>query len=281
MSNVPVLKAVRAAESFRRLHWRRVAGVLALAAVGSTLAAGGALSQNMSVRVWGEVLNVLGSILGYTALLRLAFIDEHPDDPEFIPGPHGFQFGRPELRLLAVGALLVFVLILAACLAFFLIMVVVAGAGLGALTADATPESVAAAVGPGGQTAVGGLITAFIVGLLYFSVRICLAAPATVARKQVTVFRTWPLTKGQFWPILGASILIGLPALAAGVVVALLTGILGADANTPLSLPAGLAIGSVQGVVAGFILLPLNAGLGAYLYRGLRPAPDVDVFGDA
>lgn len=281
MSNVPVLQAVRAAESFRRLHWRRVAGSLALVALGSTLAAGGALSQNLTVRAWGEGLYVLASILAYTALLRLAFIDEHPNDPEFRPGPHGIQFGKPELRLLGVGALLVFVLLLAACLAFFLVMVIVAGAGLGALTPGATPESVAAAVGPSGRAAVGGLLTALIAGLLYFSVRICLAAPATVARKRVTVFQTWPLTKGQFWPILGASILVGLPAIGAGVVVALLTGILGGDANTPLPLAAALAVGAVQGVVAGFILLPLNAGLGAFLYRGLRAEPDVDVFGDA
>jgi hypothetical protein len=279
MSHVPVLAAVRAAESFRRLHWRRVAGVLALVALGSTLSTAGALSANLTVRAWGELLYILASVSAYMALLRLAFIDEHPDDPEFVPGPHGFQFGKPELRLLGVGALLVFALLLAACLAFFLVMVVVAGAGLGSLTADATPESVAAAVGPGGRAAVGFLLAAFVVGMLYFSVRICLAAPATVARKRITVFQTWPLTKGQFWRILAASILVGLPAIGAGVVVALLTGILGGDADTPLALPAAIAVGAIQGVVASFIVLPLNAGLGAFLYRGLRSNPDVDAFG--
>jgi len=280
MSNVPVLQAVRAAEAFRRLNWRRVLGVLALVALGSTLSVGGALSETMNVRMWGEMLYIGASILAYTALLRLAFIDEHPGDPEFEPGPQGLQFGKPELRLLGVGALLVFILVLAMCLAFFLVMVVVAGAGLGALTADATPESVAAAVGPGGRTAVAVLLILFVVGLLYFSVRISLAAPATIARKRVTVFQTWPLTKGQFWPILAASILVGLPAIGAGIITTLLTGILGGSADNPLALPQAIAVGVVQGVVTGFIVLPLNAGLVAFLYRGLRPEPDVDVFGD-
>ena len=279
MSNVPVLQAVQAAESFRRLHWRRVAGVLGVVAFGSTLSTGGALADNLTVRAWGEILYIAASVMAFTALLRLAFIDEHPDDPEFVPGAQGFQFRKPELRLLGVGALLVFVLALAACLAFFVVMVVVAGAGIGKLTADATPESVAAAVGPGGRAVVGLVLAGFLAGMIYFSVRIGLATPATIARKQITLFQTWPLTKGQFWRILAASALIGLPAIGAGIVVALLTGSLGGTADNPLNLPTALAVGAIQGMVAGFIALPLNVGLIAYLYRGLRSKPDVDGVG--
>lgn len=281
MSNVPVIQAVRAAEAFRRLHWRRVAGVLGVAALGSTLGTAGALVQNLNIRALGEVIYIVASLMAYAALLRLAFVDEHPGDPEFQPGAMGFQFGRPELRLLGVGALLAFVLLLAALLAFFFVMIVVASSGLGAVTSGATPEQVAAAVGPGGQAAIVLVGLLFVMALAYFSIRISLASPATVANKQVMVFRSWGITHGQFWRILGANALIAVPMFAAGIVVGLLTKMLGGGGAAPvLSLPAALLIGAVQGVTLAFVILPLNAGLGAFLYRGLRPSPDVDVFGD-
>src|SRR5690349_13760924 len=105
MSNVPVLQAVQAAEAFRRLHWRRVAGILGAVALGSTLSEAGAMSGQLDLLTWGRPLYIVSAVVAYAALFRLAFIDEHPDDPEFSPGPGGFQFGRTETRLLGVGAL--------------------------------------------------------------------------------------------------------------------------------------------------------------------------------
>jgi hypothetical protein len=284
MSNVPVLQAVRAAESFRRLHWRRVAGVLALASLGATMTEAGSISGQADLLLWGRLLYVVCAVLAYTALLRLAFIDEHPGDPEFVPGPHGFQFGRPELRLLGVGALLTFMVVLGAAMLVFLIMLVLITAGVGAVTAATTPESVMEALGPGGRAILGLLVLGFLALMMLVSVRLSLAGPATVARKKIAVFETWSLTRGQFWRILAATILVSLPAIAAGVVLGLVLMVFGQPGGPggapQMALPGALLAGAIPGVVTGFIVLPLSVGLSAFLYRGLRAAPDVEVFGD-
>jgi hypothetical protein len=284
MSNVPVIQAVKAAEAFRKLHWRRAAGILGVVALGATLSEAGALSGQAEILSAGRLIYVVSAILAYAALMRLAFIDEHPGDPEFVPGPHGFQFGRPELRLLGVGGLMLFIVILAAALAIFMIMLVLVTAGIGAITADTSPETIMEALGPGGQGSLSLVVLLVLGALMFLSVRLSLAGPATLSRRKVAVFETWHLTRGQFWRILAATILVGLPALAAGVVVGLglnlVGGPVGPNGTPQVSLAAALALGALQGGVAAFIVLPLSVGLSAFLYRGLRDRPDVQAPSD-
>lgn len=280
MSNVPVLQAVRAAEAFRRLHWRRVAGVLVVVAASGAVSQAGVLANDMTLRAIGEIVYVVSAIAAYAALMRLAFIDEHPDDPEFVPGAQGFQWGRPEWRLIGVGLLMGFVFILALAFVVFFCILILVTAGVGAVTADTSPESVMDAVGPGGQALLSALVFGFLVGLLFFSVRISLAPAATMARKHVAVFQTWRLTKGQFWRIFAATVLVGLPALLAGVVLGLVVMIFGnpsAEGGAPqMAMPGALLAGAIPAAVSAFIVLPLTAGLTAFLYRGLRQGPDIE-----
>jgi hypothetical protein len=41
-----------------------------------------------------------------------------------------------------------------------------------------------------------------LVTVIYAAVRLVLVPAATASSGKVMVFETWPLTKGQFWPIL-------------------------------------------------------------------------------
>ena len=288
MSNVPVLQAVKAAEAFRRLHARSVTGILMVVALGSALGEAGALSGDTFLRVAGQLISMVGGFVAMGALLRLAFADEHPGDLEFAIGPGGFQFGKPELRLIAVNALVSFVLILGMLMFFFALLVILAASAVGKVEPGLPPEEAAqallAALGPGGAALLVLLMVGMVVAMAYFLVRVSLAGPATVARKTLSVFRTWPLTQGQFWRILAAYIIIWLPGIAAAALLVMAVSVFGgpmaAGAQPRLPLPMALLFSAIPALVTALVVLPLSAGLSAYLYRGLRPAPDVDVFGD-
>lgn len=87
--------------------------------------------------------------------------------------------------------------------------------------------------GMGGEAgAVGTAAAAILALLLYFvflgvaiwlAVRLSLAQPMTFETKRIVLFKSWPLTKGRFWPLLGCYLL----ALVTGLVVSLLGGAIG------------------------------------------------------
>ncbi|HTI68252.1 MAG TPA: hypothetical protein VL460_11965 [Caulobacteraceae bacterium] len=276
MSKVPILQSARAALEFRRLHWRRVTGVLTAVAVGGTLNAAGELSGNVGLRGIGEVIYLVATAMAYAALMRLAFADEHPDDPEFRPGPQGFQWGRPEWRLLGVALLVLFAYVIALLMVIFVAMLVLVVSGVsGAVKEGATPEALLAALGPGATTVLGLLMIAFMVGMIYAAVRISLAPAATVSRKRISVFETWRLTKGQAWPVLLATLLVSLPSIVTALVLAVVvrqTGHpTGPEGALQIAMPGALIVGLLPGLVVAYLQLPLGVGLVAYLFRGLRP----------
>jgi hypothetical protein len=276
MSTVPIKQSVRAAFEFRRLHWRTVAGVLGLVALGGTLNAAGEMSGDRGAQMIGEIVYVIGTAMAYAALMRLAFADEHPGDPEFRPGPQGFQWGKPEWRLLGVAVLILFAYVIAFVMfLFFAMLVIIVAGGAGVLKDGATPDDLLKALGPGGATVLGLLVIAFALGLLYVAVRISLAPAATVARRRISVFDTWALTKGQVWPLLAATLLVSLPSIVAGIVVGVIQNQTGQPTGPrdamQIAMPGALIVGLIPGLVVAFIQLPLSVGLVAYLFRGLRP----------
>jgi hypothetical protein len=276
MSKVPILQSARAAMEFRRLHWRRVLGVLCAVALGGTLNTAGELSGNEGLSAVGELIYVISTAMAYAALMRLAFADEHPGDPEFKPGSHGFQWGRPEWRLLGVAGLILFAYLIALALFIFLAMLVIIVSGVSNVVREGeTPEALLRALGPGGATVLGLLVIVFVGGLIYVAVRISLAPAATVSRRRISVFDTWRLTKGQVWPILLATILISVPSIGAGLVVGLVQNQAGEPTGPrgalQIAMPGALVVGLVPGLVVAFLQLPLSVGLVAYLFRGLRP----------
>ncbi len=255
-AKAPVLESVRAAIVFARASAPRVAGVLGLVMllnIASDIAGGWAAGM------LALVATLLGSLMANAALLRVAFADEHPGDPDFALGPQGFQFGRPELRLLgAIGLLMLFafiaVLFLLLLAFIFTIALVVAVHGQTALPTATTT------LPPDVQAMLSLLILVFALGLLWMAVRICLYPAATIAAQRIQVFSTWKLTEGSWWRIFAAFVLLLLPAIV-------LAGFLQASQHFP-PLQAGFAI--LSAAVNAFVEIPLFCGLYAYLYKHLR-----------
>lgn len=272
MSNVPVLQAVRAANAFRQLHWRQVAPVLGIVAVTDALVQALSLMR-MASGLWA-IFNIVAVIAAYGALLRLAFADEHAGDADFTPGKGGLQFKRPELRLMAMGMLLGALIILLGLVVAFagsLLLVTTGFISPEAAKAAGAAEGNWAALSPDAQRGIGILGAMAIAAVVYVAVRLSLAPAATVARKQILIFQTWALTRGQFWRILAATAIVSIPTIVVMAAIwfgldALTTG------DAPASAPVAFIAGALHGLVGGFVAVPLNIGLSAFLYRGLRPA---------
>ena len=269
-SNVPVMQSVRAAYQFWRVAWRPAAAALALVTLVSTLQSYWSLrdANGLSLLMFGLLLLVSPIALG--ALYRAAFADEHPGDPAFKPGRGGLQWGAMEWRLLGASLLLLlFAIILLALFAMLLVIAVVMLAGGSGLSGQASPEEIAASLGVTGVLLLLALFLVIAATFIYLGVRLGLVMPATAVSGKVMVFETWPLTKGQFWPILGAMILVALPTIITAFLVAFVQAQAG-DATPSPAVAGGLAL--LTSIIAGFVQAPLSAGLVAYLYRGLRPA---------
>ena len=270
-SNVPVMQSVTAAFQFWRMAWRPAVGALALLTVVGTLQSYWSLTDavGLSLLMFGALLLVSPVALG--ALYRQAFADEHPGDPAFRLGPAGLQWGAMEWRLLGASLLvMLFAVILMALFFLVLVIAVVMIAGGSGLGAQASPDQIAEALGVTGVLLLLALFLVMAAAFIYLGIRLALVAPATAASGKVMVFETWPLTKGQFWPLLGAMILVALPTIVAAIVVGVVEGAVSGGGAVSSASAAVLALAT--SVIAAFVQAPLSAGLLAYLYRGLRPA---------
>lgn len=260
MSNakVSVMDAVAAAVHFARAHVRHVAGILALVMLANI--AGDVVGRNAFGIAAGSAITVLIGVVANAAMLRLAFADEHPGDAEFRIGPQGFQWGKPETRLLG-AVLLVFLFALLALLFLIVLVVIVAIATMALGHPGAPLPSAQTQLPQNAQIAISVMGTIFALAALWVAVRICLYPAATVTEKKVQVFSTWKLTHGQFWRILAAVALVLAPAI-----------LLACAIEVSNAFPA------VQGVltlvfaaVSAFVVGPMIVGLYAHLYRVLRP----------
>ena len=265
MSKVPVMAAVNAADAFRRENTRRAIGPLCLVAGGAVVAALGDLSGQNWARTVGSSIEIAAWVMAGGALMRLAFIDEHPGDAAFQPGRQGFQWNAQEWRYAAASAVQgVAVIVALGAPAAFAIML----AGLfGGIADNAKPAAAAILIG-------GGLI-AVVLGA-FISTRLSLCRAASVSSQRFAM--GWDLTKGQVWPIFAAFALL-LLALFAMMLMILLpltvlastVGVFGDAAHSGARLSAMRTL--VVGLIVAFLQTPFSVGLEAYLYRGLRSEP--------
>ena len=276
MSHLPVLESVRAAFEFRRLHWREAGGALAFAAIGAMVGVAGSLSGDKGLAGVGQMANAVGSCMAYVALMRRAFADEHPGNPEFVSGQSGFQWGMPEWRFIGANLVVALVLLLELCAGVLIAVLALAGTGAPAkISPNAKPEEIYAALGPVGVSILALIGIGFGAAFIYTYLRLSLAPAATLSKGKVEVFPTWKLTAGQGLRLFAATLISMWPTFAEMALRGTLFAVLGGTtvAGAPhLAMPQALIVGAVAGGLLAFIQLPISVGLIAYLYRGLRPA---------
>jgi hypothetical protein len=250
-----IVGAPRAAIALLPLAWRRAWLSILLAAL--TMALVVTLGAGRSAGLWTAAA-ALALAVEWGALWRLALGVEPL-------GFGGLQIGRVEVRLaVAAGLSVVFMMILG-LLAFIVLLAfayAAAASGHGFVASDVATW--ARAVESRGRVIVVAVGLACGLSLVWAFGRISLAAPASVRRGQVQVLSTWPLTRGQVWPMALSSLLV---MVVPTVLVAALARA-GAVASPRLA-EAALAAAAI---VAAGVWLPLNVGLMTYLYSRLESA---------
>lgn len=269
---VPVRESIGAALRFLRTHWRPV---ITIAAVTSLVHAGAFLLLGVSLPFL--LIVFFASACAHAAFLSTAFNGPPPlNRALFADGARVFVSVAAVAFFMAIVFFMVFYLAMGVLIAPYAEQVKAAGEDQAALT-----EIMTQAV----QSQPATLTWALLLGgalLLLLTSRFYLVAPASVDRKRIVVFDSWRWTKGNMLRIAAARIALLLPAFALvsalQSLAALLFGVNAADAPAL----AGLATANpilfaafyfVAGAIQLALLGALEAGLAAYLYQGLRPAP--------
>ncbi|QUD88487.1 hypothetical protein [Phenylobacterium montanum] len=177
-------------------------------------------------------------------------------------GPGGLQWKAAEWRILGAVVLLVAMVALPISALFVAIF--------GSMAAS-VKSSPAAAIAMAGWLGLLFLILAPLV--IWVSVRISPYLAATVDQKRIVVFGAWDLTRGAFWPIFGALIVVGIAsALVVGfgqIVGLTIRATEGAIADPT---PNQMVLPALVQAAAAILILPAKVGLMAYVYRAVRPA---------
>ncbi|HEY2288090.1 MAG TPA: glycerophosphoryl diester phosphodiesterase membrane domain-containing protein [Streptosporangiaceae bacterium] len=130
---------------------------------------------------------------------------------------------------------------------------------------------------------LGGLAT--LVAALMAAIRLSIAAPATVLERYgpwTSLRRSWDLTRGSFWRILGILLLtlivVGVASFILKLPFDILGGVLGGGSSTPVSLlgaatgasAAAIIIGGIGSIIASAIVRPVSSGVIVLLYLDMR-----------
>jgi hypothetical protein len=253
------------AAGFLRLAWKRVWAALAIAAglVGGLWALGW-FSPLSPWRPESLLAAGLAVIMAQAGLYRLALGAGRL-------GPAGLQWRAPEWRLCAVWVLTAVFLFVLGLLGFVVLLAfafAVASSGHGFIVA--LPSTWARAVDDRGRAVVAVVASAVLAGVVWASVKICLASAASVARGRLQVLASWPDTRRLVAPLLVSRLLLAL--VPAGLGAAVLWGVpAGMAESGPMAWAGRLAAGAA---IAG-LWLPMNVGLMAYFYRrSATPRPE-------
>lgn len=206
------------------------------------------------VKVLGVLLPI---VIAQGALFRRAFGRQ--------AGLKGLRWGRDEWRLLA-GQLMILALLV---LITAILMVIVGGVSLGvARTAspDFDPGTVAgwkgafASAGPAGVVLFAAPLASIAI-LIWLSLRLSLAAPATVEQSGVRVLSAFPLTKGRVPALFVVGLAIVAPVMVLSALLTLAPG-------------RSLVVATILTAAAYFYAMPAWAGSLAYFYRARAAAQE-------
>ena len=203
------------------------------------------------------ILTVVAGLMAKGAVFRLAV-------GRGKPGPGGLQLGRVEFNLIIV-ALLTFAFLFILSLLFLVVLLctgyAVASAGPGFVASEISTWF-GAIVGRG-QVVFGLVALVGAAGMVWAGARISLAAAVTVARDEIQVLATWPMTRDRVVSIVLAGILTAAGPLA---IVAVIHLILRSVGDDPTLLFAGRV---AVGLILVGLWVPMGIGLMAYLQRRL------------
>lgn len=209
----------------------------------------------------------VGAILLFDLILALLTAVAFAAVVRAVARPTGDRFaylrlGMDELRLIGLGVVFVIAALVAEIVAVLAVLLV---AGL-----------VGAVAGRGGAAVVVGLLALGLIGAaIWVQVRLSLAGALTVLRGRIVIGDAWRATRGRFWTLLGAYLLLFLAFLAVTIVLTALlnphlmsayasqnmAAIQAASAEQLERQTAGLSaaligqmiVGSVMGVVLGAV----------------------------
>jgi hypothetical protein len=190
------------------------------------------------------------------------------------------RLGTDELRQLGLMLLILGVAIVAYIAMIIAIVIVTVPVGLMLGGRSGASPNLAGGLLAGLLGAL--LILAVFGGWIYVWVRLSLASALTFATRKVNLFGSWSLTRGLFWPMLGAYLV----AFILAILVLILTGVINlaviataggglasairSQPNTPADLlsPARL-ISLVVGAISTALVWPVTLTPPAAIYRSL------------
>lgn len=259
--------------SLWRQNWRAIWPALALNSLAASALFAGDISHNQALSLPASLVLIVTETIVYGAVFRIAFAADHAGDAAYKLNPSGVQWSAIEWRMLAAKILigLFFAIIAALVLVglFSLAFGMASSRGVD-ITKTITADAMQAALGPTVTAILGAALVVVICALIFASVRLMLALPATADRNRISVLSTWRLTRGQFWRILLSMVCVSLPIIISASIIGGM--VIAAAGGTPTSAPAGgaLAAAVVLGVALGAIATPLISAALAYFYRRLR-----------
>lgn len=277
---VMVYDSVGAALRFARLNWRFVLMASAIMAGVQTLCAGISFAvpqagAPLQLLQWVAQAVLYGALLAGALGLTRGFAQRNVVDGM-----------RVWSAMAIMGFFLLIVLLMLSIVCAFVLAAGPLGAFAPALQAAQNDESRVMAIftefaqqNPGTVLAL-----ALVYGAVWMTLtsRLYVAAPASIDQNRILTFETWAWTKGSMLRIIGARLMLLLPAFILVSCIPFLVGsALGINVTDPMSLTAAaranLAIVLVYLFVQQFVVFAaytsLEAGLSAAIYQAVkRPA---------
>jgi hypothetical protein len=281
---IPVLECVREAWLFLATHWKLfvpAAGITAaLAQLGDVIGllsppAEGSRPTMLDAFLRSLLLGLpamVASVLFTAAVLRKAVRNE-------VIGSTGLAFGADEGRLLGVlGAMMCIILpfvglvtVVMSTMIFSRIATTPEAMDILLADPEAMNLAIQTALGDAGFAAFMLFVLLVFVAAVYVLTRLFMVNAATTGERRIVIFQTWRWSRGNVWPMFGAVVLTGLPAV---IVTNLLTEVrISMLTSMPADMGAMVPVvvsGALISFVGALISIPSTA-LGAILYRGLRP----------